>query len=129
MRLLSFAATGRESWGAVVGDAVADLGKILPGCPTLADFLASADYARREEIIASVKPEPRLSEVQFLPVILRPEKIVCTVRNYLDHHNEAIAFGTKRELTQYPPIFLKSGDVVEVETETIGLLRNRVIDE
>ena len=40
-------------------------------------------------------------------MIPRPEKIVCAVRNYLDHHNEAVAFGMKREITEFPPIFLR----------------------
>jgi 2-keto-4-pentenoate hydratase/2-oxohepta-3-ene-1,7-dioic acid hydratase in catechol pathway len=48
-----------------------------------------------------------LNEINFLPVIPRPEKIVCAVRNYLDHHNEAVAFGMKREITEFPPIFLR----------------------
>ena len=29
------------------------------------------------------------------------------MRNYLDHHNEAVAFGMKREITEFPPIFLR----------------------
>jgi 2-keto-4-pentenoate hydratase/2-oxohepta-3-ene-1,7-dioic acid hydratase in catechol pathway len=107
MRLLSFSEAGRESWGAVVGEAVVDLGKVLPSYPTLADFIASNDYGRRDEIISAEKPGPKLSQIKFLPVIPRPEKIVCAVRNYLDHHNEALASGLKRELTEYPPIFLR----------------------
>ncbi|WP_315837782.1 fumarylacetoacetate hydrolase family protein [Bradyrhizobium prioriisuperbiae] len=107
MKLLSFSEGGRESWGAVTGDAVTDLGRALPQYPTLADFLGSVDFARRDAIVAAHKPGPRLSEISFLPVIPRPEKIVCAVRNYLDHHNEAVAFGMKREITEYPPIFLR----------------------
>ena len=107
MRLLSFSEGGRESWGAVVGEAVVDLGKALPHYPTLADFIASGDYARRDQIIGAEKPGPKLSGIRFLPVVPRPEKIVCAVRNYLDHHNEALASGLKRELTEYPPIFLR----------------------
>ena len=107
MRLLSFSEGGRESWGAVVGEAVVDLGKALPHYPTLADFIASGDYARRDQIIGAEKPGPKLSGIKFLPVVPRPEKIVCAVRNYLDHHNEALASGLKRELTEYPPIFLR----------------------
>ncbi|WP_428777152.1 fumarylacetoacetate hydrolase family protein, partial [Streptomyces flavovirens] len=45
--------------------------------------------------------------IKYLPVIPRPEKIVCAVRNYLDHHQEAVAFGMKREITEFPPIFLR----------------------
>jgi 2-keto-4-pentenoate hydratase/2-oxohepta-3-ene-1,7-dioic acid hydratase in catechol pathway len=106
MRLLSFSEAGRESWGAVVGEAVVDLGKVLPRYP-LSDFIASDDYRCRDEILGAEKPGPKLSQIKFLPVIPRPEKIVCAVRNYLDHHNEALASGLKRELTEYPPIFLR----------------------
>jgi 2-keto-4-pentenoate hydratase/2-oxohepta-3-ene-1,7-dioic acid hydratase in catechol pathway len=107
MKLLSFAMDGRESWGAVVGDRVADLGRALPQYPSLADFVGSADFARREALAANEKPGPRLADITYLPVIPRPEKIVCAVRNYLDHHNEAVAFGMKREITEFPPIFLR----------------------
>lgn len=107
MKLLSFSDGGRESWGAVAGEAVIDLGNALPHYPTLADFIASADFARRDEIVSSASPGLKLSDIEFLPVIPRPEKIVCAVRNYLDHHNEAVAFGMKRELSEYPPIFLR----------------------
>lgn len=107
MKLLSFSEGGRESWGAVAGDAVVDLGRVLPNYPSLADFLGSEDYARRDAIVAGHKPGPRLADLTFLPVIPRPEKIVCAVRNYLDHHNEAVAFGMKREITEFPPIFLR----------------------
>jgi 2-keto-4-pentenoate hydratase/2-oxohepta-3-ene-1,7-dioic acid hydratase in catechol pathway len=107
MKLLSFSEGNRESWGAVSGDAVVDLALALAQYPTLADFLGSADYERRDAIVAAQKPGPKLKDIRFLPVIPRPEKIVCAVRNYLDHHNEAVAFGMKREITEYPPIFLR----------------------
>ena len=48
-----------------------------------------------------------LSEITFLPVIPQAEKIVCSVRNYMDHHQEALAAGLNRELSEYPPIFLR----------------------
>jgi 2-keto-4-pentenoate hydratase/2-oxohepta-3-ene-1,7-dioic acid hydratase in catechol pathway len=48
-----------------------------------------------------------LSAIRFLPVIPRPEKIVCLVRNYMDHHREVIAAGMQRELSPFPPIFLR----------------------
>jgi 2-keto-4-pentenoate hydratase/2-oxohepta-3-ene-1,7-dioic acid hydratase in catechol pathway len=107
MKLLSFSGDGRESWGAVAGDQVADLGRALPQYPTLADFIGSPDFARRDALASGEKPGPKLSDITYLPVIPRPEKIVCAVRNYLDHHNEAVAFGMKREITEFPPIFLR----------------------
>lgn len=106
MKLLSYLFEGKETWGAVIGDGVADLGK-RSAYPTLAAFLGSADFARREAICAGLRAEQPLSAITFLPTIPRPEKIVCAVRNYMDHHNEAIAAGLKRELSEMPPIFLR----------------------
>jgi 2-keto-4-pentenoate hydratase/2-oxohepta-3-ene-1,7-dioic acid hydratase in catechol pathway len=107
MKLLSFSADGRESWGAIAGDGAVDLGRALPQYPTLADFVGSDDYARRDALVAAQKSGLKLSDITYLPVIPRPEKIICAVRNYLDHHNEAVAFGMKREITEFPPIFLR----------------------
>ena len=73
MKLLSFSFKQKESWGAVAGDEIIDLGKALPQYPTLADFIASADFARRDQIIAAHKPELKLSQITYLPVIPRPE--------------------------------------------------------
>ena len=107
MKLLSFSLHKKESWGAVIGDGVVDLGKAIPQYPTLADFIACADFARRDQIVAAHKPDLKLAEVTYLPVIPRPEKIVCAVRNYMDHHKEAVAHGMDRQITEFPPIFLR----------------------
>jgi 2-keto-4-pentenoate hydratase/2-oxohepta-3-ene-1,7-dioic acid hydratase in catechol pathway len=108
MRLLSFSSGGKESWGAVAGDGVIDLGKVLGGkYPALQDFIASPDYAERDAIVAGRKADHALAAISFLPVIPRPEKIVCLVRNYMDHHQEVLAAGLQRELSTFPPIFLR----------------------
>ncbi len=108
MKLLSFSHGGKESWGAVAGDGVIDLGRALGGKhPDLQHFIASPDYARRSEIVQGRQADHKLSEIRFLPVIPRPEKIICLVRNYLDHHQEVVAAGMQRELSKFPPIFLR----------------------
>lgn len=108
MKLLSFTSNGRDSWGAVVGDGVVDLGAFFEGrYPLLQDFIGSADFDRREALLAGRQPDLRLSDITPLPVITRPEKIVLLVRNYLDHHNEVVAAGLKREVPQFPPLFLR----------------------
>ena len=40
-------------------------------------------------------------------MITQPEKIVCAIRNYHDHHREVVAAGLDRELSAFPPIFLR----------------------
>lgn len=106
MKLISFEHAERETWGAVSGDHVLDLAT-ASGCATLAEFIASPAFEGRDALLSAAKPGPLLSEVTLLPVIPRPEKIVCAVRNYMDHHHEAVAAGVKAELSDFPPIFLR----------------------
>ena len=49
MKLLSFVLNGRETWGAVVGDGVVDLGRRIPECATLADYIGSGRYLQTQE--------------------------------------------------------------------------------
>ena len=106
MKLLSYNHAGRPTWGAVVENGVVELAQ-RTGHATLADFIGSADFDRRNDIVAGLKPEVSLDQVAFMPVIPKPEKIICAVRNYLDHHQEVVAAGMKQELSSEPPIFLR----------------------
>jgi 2-keto-4-pentenoate hydratase/2-oxohepta-3-ene-1,7-dioic acid hydratase in catechol pathway len=107
MKLLSFIHEGRDTYGAVVGDGVIDLGRLMPEHPGLVDYIASGAYLKAAEHVAGRKPDLPLSGVSYLPVIPKPEKIVCAVRNYMDHHQEVLAAGLQRELSEFPPIFLR----------------------
>jgi 2-keto-4-pentenoate hydratase/2-oxohepta-3-ene-1,7-dioic acid hydratase in catechol pathway len=108
MKLLSFIHQGRETWGALVGpDAIVDLGKALPQYATLTDYIASGAYLNAQLDVASKTADVKLADITFLPVIPKPEKIVCAVRNYMDHHQEVLAAGMHRELSEEPPIFLR----------------------
>jgi 2-keto-4-pentenoate hydratase/2-oxohepta-3-ene-1,7-dioic acid hydratase in catechol pathway len=107
MKLLSFIHQGRETWGAVVGDGVIDMQRVFPQYPTLMDYIASEAYLQAAQHVKGLSVDAQLANITYLPVIPRPEKIVCAVRNYMDHHNEVIAGGVQRELSEFPPIFLR----------------------
>ena len=106
MKLMSYSIAGRDTWGAVVDGGVVELAG-RTGHATLAAFIASSDFARRDALVAGLAADARLSDVKYLPVIPQPEKIVCAVRNYMDHHQEVLAAGMQRELSEQPPIFLR----------------------
>jgi 2-keto-4-pentenoate hydratase/2-oxohepta-3-ene-1,7-dioic acid hydratase in catechol pathway len=106
MKLISYKHAGRETWGAVAEDKVLDLAS-ASGSATLAEFIASPAFSDRDALASSAAAGPSLSDVELLPVIPRPEKIVCAVRNYMDHHQEVLAAGMQRELAEFPPIFLR----------------------
>jgi len=107
MKLLSFEHQGRASWGAVVGEHVADLGRAYPQYPTLQAYIAAGRTLQAAADAASVPADIPLASIRFLPVIPQPEKIVCAIRNYHDHHREVVAAGLDRELSAFPPIFLR----------------------
>lgn len=108
MKLLSFIHQGRETWGALTGpDAIVDLGKALPQYATLTDYIASGAYLNAKQDVSNKTADVKLADITFLPVIPKPEKIVCAVRNYMDHHQEVLAAGMHRELSEEPPIFLR----------------------
>ena len=107
MKLLSYRHAGRDAFGAVIGDGVVDLSRWREGVTTLRDYIACGAYLDAAEHVNGRAIDAKLSEIEYLPVITQPEKIVCAVRNYLDHHNEALAAGLQRELSDFPPIFLR----------------------
>jgi len=106
MRLLSFRLAGEDAWGAVAGEQVVDL-RAASGCATLAGFIGSPRWAERDALAAAARPVGSIHDIEYLPVIPQPEKIVCAVRNYMDHHQEVLAAGMQRELSEQPPIFLR----------------------
>src|SRR5262249_60897866 len=102
MKLASFTASGRASYGIVVGDGIIDLGARLGArYPSLRAALAgdaSGEIARA----ADGKPDLALSDVRLLPPIPAPDKIVCIGLNYRAHAAEA---GLK--VPDHPSLFLR----------------------
>ena len=107
MKLVSYLHQGRESYGAAVGDSVVNLSRARPQEPALADYIASGAYLQAAGHAKGQPVDGKLTDIHYLPVIPRPEKIVCAVRNYMDHHQEVLAAGMHRELSEQPPIFLR----------------------
>jgi 2-keto-4-pentenoate hydratase/2-oxohepta-3-ene-1,7-dioic acid hydratase in catechol pathway len=105
MKFVSFSYQGRDSWGVVDGDCACDLGEVNG---SLRDYIGSGQYLERLGVLTTkASRKIPLNDIRYLPVIPNPEKIVCVVRNYLDHHQEAVASGLKVELSEFPPIFLR----------------------
>jgi 2-keto-4-pentenoate hydratase/2-oxohepta-3-ene-1,7-dioic acid hydratase in catechol pathway len=105
MKLLSFAADGKDYFGALSGDGVVTLNDKI-GQPHLrAALAAGAMDAMRKA--ADAKPDRKLAEITFLPVIPRPEKILCAGINYRSHAAE-----TGRELPKQPSMFVRFADTL-----------------
>src|SRR6202035_1366933 len=90
MKLVSFAASGRNSYGAVVGDGVVDLGRRLGDrYPTLRAAIAGGALEGAATEVRGAAPDTALSQVTLLPPITDPDKIICAGRNYRAHAAEA----------------------------------------
>jgi 2-keto-4-pentenoate hydratase/2-oxohepta-3-ene-1,7-dioic acid hydratase in catechol pathway len=104
LRLASFKTnTGRVSYGAVTGSGVVDLGKKLPRYSTLLDLFR--DNALAEARAAASGPaDHQLGELEMLPPIPAPEKIICVGINYPERNAE---YNDGREPPKYPNLFCR----------------------
>jgi 2-keto-4-pentenoate hydratase/2-oxohepta-3-ene-1,7-dioic acid hydratase in catechol pathway len=105
MKLVSFIANGRTSWGAVVDGGIVDLGSRLPDFADVRTLLAKDGLAKAKAALAGAKPDHTMDAISFLPPIPNPEKIFCVGLNYADHVVE-----TKRDKTEDPAIFVRFAD-------------------
>ena len=102
MKLASFVAEGKDCFGAVVGDGVITLSGKL-GFATLRDAIAARDgLAAIGQAVAGARPDRKLGDIRFLPVIPNPDKILCAGINYRSHAAE-----TGRELPKQPSMFIR----------------------
>jgi len=90
MKLASFSASGRDSYGAVVEGGIVDLGRRLgERCPSLRAAIADGALGRFASEMKTAKPDFTLAQVTLLPPITDPDKIICAGRNYRAHAAEA----------------------------------------
>lgn len=107
MKLASYLADGAECYGVVAGDRVITVSRALGAkYPTLRDALTPEGLATIRKA-SDARPDHKLSEIRFLPVIPNPEKIVCAGINYRAHAAE-----TGRELPQQPSMFARFVDTL-----------------
>ncbi len=89
MKLASYVADGKPVFGAVVGDGMVTLNDRLAGkYATLRDALAGGALDEMRRVAAAAKPDHKLANIRFLPVIPNPEKILCVGINYKSHAAE-----------------------------------------
>ena len=101
MKLVSYVADGKACFGVVTGEGVVTLNQRL-GYATLRDALTAGGVAEIRKAVDAAKPDHRPSDVEWLPVIPNPEKILCAGINYRSHAAE-----TGRELPKQPSMFIR----------------------
>ncbi len=110
MRFLSFSTGERESFGVVVGGGVIDAGARLPDdLGTLKAAIAAQRLANVVQLAIVHRPDYALDEIEFLPTIPDPGKIVCIGVNY-GNRNEEYRDGS--EVPRYPSVFMRTSDSI-----------------
>lgn len=102
MKLLSFVADGRASFGAVKDNGVVDLGARMPECASLRQLLETNRVAEATALVAANAADRAIDKIAFAPVIPDPGKIICVGLNYRDHVAE-----TGRTVTEKPALFAR----------------------
>jgi 2-keto-4-pentenoate hydratase/2-oxohepta-3-ene-1,7-dioic acid hydratase in catechol pathway len=103
MRLASYNLRGRPSFGAVVGDGIVDLrarGRFV----TLLDVFRAQALSQMRAAIEGVRSEVPLAEVELLPPLAAPEKILCIGINYGDRTKDY----DMAERPKYPSMFYRA---------------------
>jgi 2-keto-4-pentenoate hydratase/2-oxohepta-3-ene-1,7-dioic acid hydratase in catechol pathway len=104
MRLASYKMRGRPSFGAVVGDGVVDLRTRLSRFGSLLDVFRAGALNEAKKVIGGVRPDLPLSEVELLPPLAAPEKILCVGINYANRGKDY----DLAENPKYPSMFYRA---------------------
>jgi len=103
MKLATFKANGRRSYGAVTDGGIIDLGRKLAKYPTLLDLLRA--QAITEAGAATKGPaDYQVKDVEMLPPIPTPDKNICVGINYPERSAE---YKDGREAPKYPNLFCR----------------------
>jgi 2-keto-4-pentenoate hydratase/2-oxohepta-3-ene-1,7-dioic acid hydratase in catechol pathway len=106
MRLASFNLRGRPSFGAVVGDGIVDLRSRLSRFSTLLEVFRAGALDQAKAIIAGVRPDVPLAEVELLPPLTAP--ILCIGINYKNRERDY----DFAEPPKYPNMFYRAPNSV-----------------
>jgi 5-carboxymethyl-2-hydroxymuconate isomerase len=107
MRFLSFTRDGRPGFGAAIGDGVVDLGARNTDLVDLRDAIRSDRLDELAATASGADPDYALADIDYLPTIPNPEKIICIGVNYANR-NEEYKDGTAPP--KYPSVFMRSRD-------------------
>jgi acylpyruvate hydrolase len=118
MRLISYRSGGQTRLGARADGAVIDLNAVDPAVPTdIVALLEGGDpamAAARAALDAATPEHHAPADLELLPVVPRPPKIICVARNYAEHAAEA-----KLDVLSEPNLFIRFAQSLIADGEPI----------
>jgi 5-carboxymethyl-2-hydroxymuconate isomerase len=107
MHLASYHIRGRTSFGVVIGDGIVDLRpRLAPRLQSVLDILRADALGEVKALVAGVRADFPLAEVEFLPPVPGGEKILCIGVNYANRDAELASAGGNTD-AKYPSMFFK----------------------
>lgn len=103
MKFLSFSINGQERYGLAVEDGIVDLKTRFPHCSDLKTFLGQKNVIPTGEL-KQLNVDYRYDDITFLPVITKPNKIICAGMNYREKRVEF------NEKDPDPTLFIRFAD-------------------
>ena len=116
MKLVTFKYNDFVSFGVVENEVVFDIGQVLGGQHS--DLCSVIGAGSNELITGAMNNAERyeLGDVQLLPPIMKPDKIICVGLNYESHRKE-----TGRPEVKYPTLFTRFANTQIGHEESIWL--------
>lgn len=115
MKLVSFATTGRSSYGVVRDDQYLEPPTDFRAAfPDLVSVLAAGATAQLEQAATARGTRIAPASVKALPVVPNPGKLICVGLNYKTHVAE-----TKRPDSEYPSLFIRFNDTLAAHEDVV----------
>ena len=119
MKFLSFSRDHKASYGALVTfsngqTAIVDLAQRYPDYPDLRSALRADQLQKmrgaletelKDNVLTAETADFSLADINFLPTVPNPEKIICIGVNYANRNAE---YQDKSELPKYPSVFMRT---------------------
>ena len=127
MKFVSFRHQGRASYGVVQGElneagtptaatGLVDLGKRHPELVDLRAVLRASRLQELTDEARGLSADLLLEDVDYLPTIPNPEKIICIGVNYANRNAE---YKDNSDLPQYPSVFMRSRESLVGHQESL----------
>jgi len=107
MKFLSFVNNGGQSFGAATDAGLVDLGALHPELRDLRHAIQADRLAELATEAMSADASTNIENVELLPTIPNPEKIICIGVNYAQRNAE---YKDGSEAPKYPSVFMRSRD-------------------
>ncbi len=116
MKFLSFNHAGKDSYGALTSKGIVDLGAHHPELPDLREVLRQQRLGSLGLEAAGSDADFAIDDVEFLPTIPNPEKIICIGVNYANRNAE---YQDGSDLPQYPSVFMRTRESLVGHQQTL----------